>query len=75
MFHILKHTQVNVFWIVTMCNVVGWYQLFGRPYCLCLQSEVPHTLRRTFKLTSLIVLAYSEFKWCGKEVCILEGCY
>jgi len=26
--------QVKVFWVVTLCSVVVWYQCFGEPYYL-----------------------------------------
>jgi hypothetical protein len=31
--------QVEVFWVVTTCNVVVGYQRFGGPFCLHLQGE------------------------------------
>jgi len=31
--------QVEVFWVVTVCNVVVGYQRFGCPCCLHLHSE------------------------------------
>jgi hypothetical protein len=38
--------QVEVFWIMTPCNVVVGYQRFGGPWCLHLQSEGGGRLRQ-----------------------------
>jgi hypothetical protein len=32
--------QVQVFWVMMLCNVVVGYQHFRGPCCLCLQGEV-----------------------------------